>query len=279
MNGRIYDPKLGRVLSPDPVTQVPEDGQYYNRYTYANNNPLKYTDPSGFALSRHIVLWDDNNGGWGAGNSGVVSQQGQSATQQNYNTPGGVTVVEQPTPSGDYSSVPNYGHSATNEVTVGDRITSSGTPSAESNPVGTQATAGEGDDDRRLTLGGSENSFFSKRLPWTKSCRVDCLTNEYGEAYLLARGLATISLKATLAAEVAEYVLEWYLPSKPLSKLNSPQTAAALRELSRINLGQKVAKFFGWPLFMFGAGFSIGANGYCIYECTETDALPERKIY
>jgi len=48
MNGRIYDPKLGRMLSPDPVTQAPENGQNYNRYSYAYNNPLKYTDPSGF---------------------------------------------------------------------------------------------------------------------------------------------------------------------------------------------------------------------------------------
>ena len=47
MNGRVYDPVLGRMLSPDPVTQAPENGQNYNRYTYANNNPLKYTDPSG----------------------------------------------------------------------------------------------------------------------------------------------------------------------------------------------------------------------------------------
>ena len=48
MNGRIYDPKLGRMLSPDPVTQAPENGQNYNRYSYAYNNPLKYSDPSGF---------------------------------------------------------------------------------------------------------------------------------------------------------------------------------------------------------------------------------------
>lgn len=39
------------MLSPDPVTQAPENGQNYNRYTYANNNPLKYTDPSGFEAS------------------------------------------------------------------------------------------------------------------------------------------------------------------------------------------------------------------------------------
>lgn len=51
MNGRVYDPRLGRMLSPDPLTQAPENGQNYNRYTYANNNPLKYSDPSGFCFS------------------------------------------------------------------------------------------------------------------------------------------------------------------------------------------------------------------------------------
>jgi len=39
------------MLSPDPVTQAPENGQNYNRYTYAYNNPLKYSDPSGFCFS------------------------------------------------------------------------------------------------------------------------------------------------------------------------------------------------------------------------------------
>jgi RHS repeat-associated protein len=49
MNGRIYDPLLGRFLSPDPIIQFPNDLQNYNRYTYALNNPLKYTDPTGNA--------------------------------------------------------------------------------------------------------------------------------------------------------------------------------------------------------------------------------------
>ncbi|MEO0438078.1 MAG: FG-GAP-like repeat-containing protein [Pseudomonadota bacterium] len=48
MNGRIYSPSIGRMLSPDPVTQEPENGQNYNRYSYAFNNPLRYTDPSGY---------------------------------------------------------------------------------------------------------------------------------------------------------------------------------------------------------------------------------------
>lgn len=48
MNGRVFSPSLGRMLSPDPVTQAPQNGQNYNRYSYAYNNPLKYTDPSGY---------------------------------------------------------------------------------------------------------------------------------------------------------------------------------------------------------------------------------------
>ncbi len=47
MNGRVYDPKLGRFLSPDPVIQSPDNPQNYNRYSYVLNNPLKYKDPDG----------------------------------------------------------------------------------------------------------------------------------------------------------------------------------------------------------------------------------------
>jgi RHS repeat-associated protein len=48
MNGRVYDPALGRFLSPDPVVQAPYDTQGQNRYAYVRNNPLRYTDPSGY---------------------------------------------------------------------------------------------------------------------------------------------------------------------------------------------------------------------------------------
>ncbi|MCH9827622.1 MAG: RHS repeat-associated core domain-containing protein [Gammaproteobacteria bacterium] len=48
MNGRIYDPRIGRFLSADPVIQSPQALQTYNRYSYAINNPLAYTDPSGY---------------------------------------------------------------------------------------------------------------------------------------------------------------------------------------------------------------------------------------
>lgn len=47
MNARLYDPVLCRFLSPDPFIQNPSLVDNYNRYTYAMNNPFRFTDPSG----------------------------------------------------------------------------------------------------------------------------------------------------------------------------------------------------------------------------------------
>ncbi len=44
---RYYDPILGRFIQPDTIVPDAKNLQAYNRYTYVNNNPLKYVDPSG----------------------------------------------------------------------------------------------------------------------------------------------------------------------------------------------------------------------------------------
>ncbi|MEX2499482.1 MAG: RHS repeat-associated core domain-containing protein [Wenzhouxiangellaceae bacterium] len=48
MNGRAFDPLLGRFLSVDPVIQFPENSQSLNPYSYIMNNPMAGTDPTGF---------------------------------------------------------------------------------------------------------------------------------------------------------------------------------------------------------------------------------------
>ncbi|HET9396380.1 MAG TPA: RHS repeat-associated core domain-containing protein, partial [Nitrospiraceae bacterium] len=48
MNGRVQDSVTGRFLSADPIIQAPLNLQDLNRYSYAWNNPLTVTDPSGF---------------------------------------------------------------------------------------------------------------------------------------------------------------------------------------------------------------------------------------
>jgi RHS repeat-associated protein len=53
MNARLYDPAVGRFLSPDPYVQAPDFTQNFNRYSYCLNNPLRYTDPSG------ELTWND----------------------------------------------------------------------------------------------------------------------------------------------------------------------------------------------------------------------------
>ena len=44
MNGRMYDPLVGRMLSPDIVIQAPDNSQNFNRYAYCVYNPLKYVE-------------------------------------------------------------------------------------------------------------------------------------------------------------------------------------------------------------------------------------------
>jgi RHS repeat-associated protein len=49
MNGRAYDPILGRFISADPIVSSPGDLQAYNRYSYVGNRPIMVTDPTGYS--------------------------------------------------------------------------------------------------------------------------------------------------------------------------------------------------------------------------------------
>ncbi len=44
---RYYDAAIGRFAQPDSIVPHPYDPQSLNRYTYADNNPVRYLDPTG----------------------------------------------------------------------------------------------------------------------------------------------------------------------------------------------------------------------------------------
>ncbi len=56
MNARLYDPVVGRFLSPDPFVQASDFTQSYNRYSYCLNNPLVYVDESGELVFTTAIL-------------------------------------------------------------------------------------------------------------------------------------------------------------------------------------------------------------------------------
>ena len=78
MNGRVYDPAIGRFLSADPVAGVVGESQRSNPYSYASNRPLTNVDPSGLSdcAADDDSCTDqsgntDNAGGAGNGGGGL----------------------------------------------------------------------------------------------------------------------------------------------------------------------------------------------------------------
>jgi len=70
-----YDPALARFLSSDPFLSDPTNSQDHNRYSYCLNNPLTYTDPSGYKplfdpwYGDSPVIWNPGGGSGGLNGS------------------------------------------------------------------------------------------------------------------------------------------------------------------------------------------------------------------
>ena len=71
MGARLYDPRIGRFLSPDPVVSEPSSGQAWNLYSYVGNSPTSYVDPTGMfragAGCGTVYLCQNDGGGAGGG--------------------------------------------------------------------------------------------------------------------------------------------------------------------------------------------------------------------
>ena len=85
VGGRVHDPRLGRFLSPDPVVGDPGSSQSWHPYSYVDNSPMSFTDPTG--LVRAPMPWEHDmcaggtrcrnlNGGGGGFASGTARVEG-----------------------------------------------------------------------------------------------------------------------------------------------------------------------------------------------------------
>jgi RHS repeat-associated protein len=92
MNGRVYEPALGKFFSADPFVADPNNGQNYNRYSYVSNNPTNLTDPTGFIEERPATTlagggdWEtaysaSGNTNTGSSAPGNSTQPGTAASQ------------------------------------------------------------------------------------------------------------------------------------------------------------------------------------------------------
>lgn len=85
MNARLYDPVLGRFLSPDPFIQMPDFTQNFNRYSYCLNNPLVYVDENGeFCVTTMLVVGGICAAVFGAGNLAAHAIRGDDLGQGNW---------------------------------------------------------------------------------------------------------------------------------------------------------------------------------------------------
>jgi RHS repeat-associated protein len=98
---RFYDPVLGRFSSADSLIPGAGDPQAWDRYAFVNNNPTKYTDPTGHSLCEG---YDD-----GCEDDGLIRNQGNpsSSRAQPWRYSKDVVVGFHIGPTGDIH-VPNY---------------------------------------------------------------------------------------------------------------------------------------------------------------------------
>ncbi|WP_203567165.1 RHS repeat domain-containing protein [Aestuariimicrobium ganziense] len=97
IGARHYDPLIGRFTSVDPIRQI-DNPEQNNGYTYADNNPTTFNDPTGQLTNHNGTMLSDDQGGWIPKSQIVKTRPG--TVNDNAGRP-----LPMPSPSGDEDSV------------------------------------------------------------------------------------------------------------------------------------------------------------------------------
>jgi hypothetical protein len=79
MNARVYDPDIGKFLSADPTVPGFHNPQAYNRYAYTLNNPLNFTDKTGFYAVSSSAQTDSTGNGVTEGGGSPQGQKSEAS--------------------------------------------------------------------------------------------------------------------------------------------------------------------------------------------------------
>ena len=101
MNGRLYDPQLGRFLSPDPIVAAPGSSQSWNSYSYVSNSPLSFVDPggqfqAGIGCNVGYVMCMNSGGNTSGGGGGGSGHGTETVTVRTFNVHIGVNFARVP---------------------------------------------------------------------------------------------------------------------------------------------------------------------------------------
>jgi RHS repeat-associated protein len=261
MNGRMYDPMIGRFLSADPFVPAPDDGQSFNRYSYVRNNPLAATDPSGF-IKEPAAKWICISGCGSIGTAPISD-----------------TVAQQLFANGQATTAPGFGA----DFWAGNSSSSSSTSAPSSSPMGWSST---GTMDRFVGRsdggsggnGGREQSANSigsaANLTQTKCVRqtfADDVSRRKAAAQFNAETLKPLAAGVTLAESTGHLSAElvkaarfkgnefmYYTPSGQLRwmDLSVTRNGGILRQAARAQEIVGDLKVFSTALSDVSVGFS-----------------------
>jgi RHS repeat-associated protein len=110
MNGRVYDPVIGRFLSVDPDPGEPGESQSLNPYSYVSNRPLVATDPTGH---KTVIPWAPFFGDYGGGGAMVSAGEDDTTAVKTVLCGGVVEGESQNDTSGGGSVQPNSAQQST----------------------------------------------------------------------------------------------------------------------------------------------------------------------